>query len=52
VTAFPSENQLELLKLPLLYALIVLLEAAIVTVYYRVSDARSAQAPLQVSLDR
>ena len=44
VTAFPSDNQLELLKLPLLYALIVLIEAAIVTIYYRVSDARNSSA--------
>lgn len=43
VMAFPSENQLELLKLPLLYALIVLIEAAIVTIFYRVSDARLPQ---------
>lgn len=49
VTAFPSDNQLELLKLPLLYALIVLIEAAIVTIVYRVSDARSATAPLQAA---
>jgi BASS family bile acid:Na+ symporter len=49
VTAFPSDNQLELLKLPLLYALIVLIEAAIVTIVYRVSDARSASAPLQAA---
>jgi len=46
VTAFPSDNQLELLKLPLLYALIVLIEAAIVTIFYRVSDARSEPTPL------
>lgn len=49
VTAFPSDNQLELLKLPLLYALIVLIEAAIVTVFYRVSDAK---LPEGISLDR
>ena len=42
VTAFPAQNQLELLKLPLLYALFVLLEAALVTVVYRWLDARSA----------
>jgi len=43
VTAFPGANQLELLKLPLLYALFVLLEAVIVTAAYRVLDARAAQ---------
>jgi bile acid transporter len=40
VTAFPSANQLQLLKLPLLYALFVLLEAAVVTLIYRLLDAR------------
>jgi BASS family bile acid:Na+ symporter len=52
VTAFPSDNQLELLKLPLLYALIVLIEAAIVTVIYRVLDARTAETPLYAPLER
>jgi bile acid transporter len=52
VTAFPSDNQLELLKLPLLYALIVLIEAAIVTVFYRLSDARRASAPAYAPADR
>jgi bile acid transporter len=46
VTAFPSDNQLELLKLPLLYALIVLIEAAVVTVVYRMLDARREAVPL------
>lgn len=46
VTAFPSDNQLELLKLPLLYALIVLIEAAIVTVFYRLTDGRTAEPVL------
>ena len=36
----------------LLYALIVLIEAAIVTIVYRVSDARSAAPQLHVALDR
>jgi bile acid:Na+ symporter, BASS family len=49
VTAFPSDNQLELLKLPLLYALIVLIEAAVVTIFYRVSDAK---VPQVTGLDR
>lgn len=43
VTAFPAQNQLELLKLPLLYALFVLLEAAAVTACYRLLDTRRAQ---------
>ena len=44
VTAFPSANQLELLKLPLLYALFVLIEAVAVTAIYRVLDGRPLPA--------
>ncbi|HKP62243.1 MAG TPA: bile acid:sodium symporter [Polyangiales bacterium] len=39
--AFPSANQLELLALPLLYALFVLIEASVITLLYRTLDARS-----------
>jgi len=49
VTAFPSENQLELLKLPLLYALFVLIEAALVTIAYRTLDARRPEAALSAA---
>jgi bile acid transporter len=44
--AFPTAPQLELLTLPLLYALFVLIEAASVTVAYRWLDARSVAAPV------
>jgi len=37
-----AEKSAELLKLPLLYALFVLLEAALVTLSYRVLDARGS----------
>jgi BASS family bile acid:Na+ symporter len=40
VTAFSGESQLGLLKLPLLYALFVLISASIVTGLYRLGDAR------------
>lgn len=40
VTAFPGEAQFDLLKLPLLYALFVLIEASVVTAAYRTLDAR------------
>lgn len=41
VTAFPGEIQQEILKLPLLYALFILLEASLVTVACRLLDART-----------
>ncbi|MEY4579198.1 MAG: hypothetical protein RL701_3901 [Pseudomonadota bacterium] len=41
VTAFPGGSQLELLTLPLLYALFVLVEAALVTTLYHWLDARA-----------
>jgi solute carrier family 10 (sodium/bile acid cotransporter), member 2 len=41
LTAFAGETQSELLKLPMLYALFILLEASVVTLYYRLSDART-----------
>jgi bile acid transporter len=41
VAAFPGESQLELLKLPLLYALFVLIEAALATTVYRWLDGRA-----------
>lgn len=59
VSAFPGEGQLELLKLPLLYALFVLIEAALATVIYRWLDKRegaladvqsAASAPLSLCL--
>jgi bile acid transporter len=40
--AFPGQSQLQLLLLPLLYALFILIEASLVTVAYRVLDAREA----------
>jgi solute carrier family 10 (sodium/bile acid cotransporter), member 2 len=40
VMAFPDQAQFDLLKLPLLYALFVLLEASAVTLAYRALDAR------------
>jgi BASS family bile acid:Na+ symporter len=43
--AFPTAPQLELLTLPLLYALFVLIEAAVVTLAYRWLDARNVVAP-------
>jgi bile acid transporter len=42
VTAFPQTSQLDLLELPLLYALLVLLEASVVTIAYRLIDSRQA----------
>jgi bile acid transporter len=42
--AFPNAPQLELLTLPLLYALFVLIEAACVTAVYRWLDARAVPA--------
>jgi BASS family bile acid:Na+ symporter len=42
IMAFPGELQQEILKLPLLYALFILLEASLVTVTCRLLDARSA----------
>lgn len=42
VTAFPRMSQLELLELPLLYALFVLIEASVLTVFYRAGDARKS----------
>jgi bile acid transporter len=41
ITAFPGELQREILKLPLLYALFILLEASLVTLACRVLDARA-----------
>jgi bile acid transporter len=41
VMAFPGIEQLELLKLPLLYALFILIEATLVTLAYRTLDARA-----------
>ena len=41
VTTFPGESQVEMLKLPLLYALFVLVEASLVTLVCRVLDARA-----------
>ncbi|MFM2416535.1 MAG: hypothetical protein RL385_1258, partial [Pseudomonadota bacterium] len=43
VTAFPGESQLGLLKLPLLYALFVLISASVVTGLYRLRDARNGR---------
>jgi bile acid transporter len=46
--AFPSQGELSLLRLPLLYSLFVLMEASLATTVYRVLDARSeapARAP-------
>lgn len=40
VTAFPGDAQLEILKLPLLYALFILVEASLVTLACRLLDAR------------
>jgi len=40
LTAFPGQSQLELLKLPMLYALFILIEASAVTAFYRARDAR------------
>jgi bile acid transporter len=59
VAAFPGETQLELLKLPLLYALFVLIEASLATLIYRMLDrqksssaslAGAAGAPLALCL--
>ncbi len=44
VAAFPGESQLELLKLPLLYALFVLIEASLATLLYRWLDRREPVA--------
>ncbi len=41
LTAFPGQSQLDLLKLPMLYALFILIEASVVTAFYRARDARS-----------
>lgn len=41
VAAFPGESQLSMLKLPLLYALFVLVEASLATLVYRYLDARA-----------
>lgn len=41
LTAFPGQSQLDLLKLPMLYALFILIEASVVTAFYRSRDARS-----------
>lgn len=46
IMAFPTAPQLELLALPLLYALFILVEATCVTVAYRLLDARSIAAPV------
>ncbi len=43
-TSFDGELETEMLKLPLLYALFVLLEASIVTVYYRARPDKMASA--------
>jgi bile acid transporter len=48
VTAFPGEAQLGMLKLPMLYALFVLVEASLVTLAYRLLDAR-AGAPAVIA---
>jgi bile acid transporter len=51
--AFPTAPQLELLTLPLLYALFVLIEAAVVTLAYRWLDARNVVAQaVPCSLER
>lgn len=52
VTAFPGVAQLELLQLPLLYALFVLIEASLVTVFYRMNDARQSEAQESRELKR
>jgi predicted Na+-dependent transporter len=49
VSAFPTDQQLSMLKLPLLYALFVLIEASIVTLVYRALDARREGAALIVA---
>jgi BASS family bile acid:Na+ symporter len=48
--AFPAAPQLDLLQLPLLYALFILIEASLVTLAYRLIDSRSAPVPA-VTLD-
>jgi bile acid transporter len=45
VTTFPQTSQVEMLKLPLLYALFVLIEATLVTLVFRMLDARAPEAP-------
>lgn len=52
VTAFPGVEQLELLKLPLLYALFILIEASLVTVAYRALDARARGRPAAIPAPR
>ncbi len=44
LTTFPSASQVELLRLPMLYALFVLIEASVVTLVHRAVDARAAAA--------
>jgi BASS family bile acid:Na+ symporter len=48
-TSFTGPLQAEMLKLPLLYALFVLIEAAIVTTYYRLQPAAGAVAEASVA---
>ena len=45
VTAFPGEAQLEMLKLPLLYALFILVQGTLATLLYRALDARRPPSP-------
>lgn len=51
VTAFPSDDQLKLLGLPLLYALFVLIEATVVTILYRSADGRRAAVGSSVAFE-
>ena len=44
--AFPDADQLQLLGLPLLYALFILIEASLVTLAYRKLDARRASVDM------
>jgi len=46
ITTFPGVSQLELLELPLLYALFVLVEASLVTCAYRFLDGRRSAAAM------
>jgi BASS family bile acid:Na+ symporter len=42
--SFQGEQQAEMLKLPMLYALFVLIEASLVTLFYRARDRASSDA--------
>lgn len=48
-TAFPGDAQLQILRLPLLYALFVLVEASVAVVVYRVLDGRRGEVGAYVS---